>query len=316
MHDLSDELRTLPMEASVQAAGSLALRLEQRQIFSVRRELLVALYFGVATSIAGVGLLIKANLDRIGPVALLAGILLASVLCYLAALRAPRAGRERSLGEDYILLLGALLFSAAIGYAEVKFHLFGSGWSRHLLLLAIWHLGTAYLLRSRLVLSVALTAFAGWLGVEARLGTVIEPFDPHFGAGPRGLLCALVFYIGSRFHLAERAQGSAGFRDVYMQFAVNFGFWGALALGADAATRWMGAAILLALAVLVGLLGLRERRQSFLLYAVGYSTIGLVWLEALVFRDFIVSSWLGLFTVIGAVVLMMNLRTRLKESAA
>jgi hypothetical protein len=316
VHDLSAEVNALPGGAIADAARDTSLRLEQRQVFSVRRELLVALYLGVATLVGGVGLLIKSNLDRIGPLALLTGILMASILCYAVALRARSSGRERSLGEDYVLLLGALLFSAAVGYAEVQFHLFGDGWSRHLLLLAGWHAATAYWLRSRLVLSVALTAFAAWLGVEARLGTVVDPLYPRFGAGSRSLLCALVFYLGSRFHLADSPDSGGGFREVYLQFAANFGFWGALALVGDASTRWLGALILLGLAVIVGRFGLRERRQSFLLYAVGYTTIGLVWLEALVVRDWELGSWLGLFTVIGAVVLLLNLRARLKESAA
>jgi hypothetical protein len=315
MHDLSNELDSLPADEAVDAVRPQAMQLEQRDIFSVRRELLVALYLAVATLVAGAGLLVRANLDRIGPAALLAGILAAAALCYVMALRARRAGRERTLGEDYVLLLGALLFSAAAGYAEVQFHLFGSGWSRHLLLLAAWHLGTAYLFQSRLVLSVALTAFAGWLGVEAKLGTLFEPLNPLFGAGPRSLLCALLFYLGSRFHLAEPRE-PAGFRDVFLQFAANFGFWGALALGADSATRWIGAVVLLALAAAVGSTGLRERRQSLLLYAVGYSTVGLIWLEALVLGDFELASLVGLVTVIGAVVLLLSLRGRLKESAA
>lgn len=314
MHDLADELNALPAAAAMGAVRQ-AIVLEERSVISVRRELLVALYLAVAALVAGVGLLVKANLDRIGPAALLAGILAAAALCYFVALRAQRAGRERSLGEDYVLLLGALLFSAAVGYAEVQFHLFGAGWSRHLLLLAAWHLATAYLLRSRLVLSVALTAFAGWLGVEAKLGTLFDAVNPLLGAGPRSLLCALLFYIGSRFHLAERIAGK-GFRDVYLQFAANFGFWGALALGAGSSTRWIGAVVLLGLAVVVGSLGLRERRQSFLLYAVGYSTIGLIWLEALLLGGFELASLVGLCTVIGAVVLLLSLRARLKDSAA
>lgn len=316
MHDLSEEVRSLAVDEALTAQRSQALRLEQRDIFSIRRELLVALYVAVATLIGGFGLLVKVNLDRIGPVALLSGILVASVLCYAIALRASAARRERSLGEDYVLLLGALLFSSAVGYAEVQFHMFGASWSRHLLLLFVWHLGTAYCFRSRLVLSVALTAFAVWIGVEVRFGTVVDPLYPRFGAGPRSLICALVFYLGSRYHVAERTGPGSGFRDVYLQFSANFGFWGALALVEEASTRWIGALILLGIAAIVGRFGLRERRQSFLLYAVGYSTIGLVWLEALWVRDLAAASWLGLFTVAGAVVLLLNLRARMKEYGA
>jgi hypothetical protein len=316
VQDLSEEVRALAVDEGLTAARSQALRLEQGDLFSVRRELLVALYVGVATLISGVGLLVKANLDRIGPAALLSGLFMASALGYAIALRARAARRERSLGEDYVLLLGALLFSAAAGYAEVQFQVFGASWSRHLLLLFVWHLGAAYYFRSRLVLSLALTAFALWVGAEVRFGTVVDPLSPRFGAGQRSLLCALVFYLGSRYHLAERTAPASGFRDVYLQFAANFGFLGALALGNDASTRWIGALILLGLALIVARFGLRERRQSFLLYAVGYSTIGLVWLEALWVGDWLGASWLGLITVAGAVLLLLNLRARLKASEA
>jgi len=224
LHDFSEELRTLPSDGSSEAARISALRLEQREVLSVRAELLVALYIAVAALVSGVGWLIKDNLDRIGPAALLSGIFAASALCYAIALRVRSARRERSLGEDYVLLLGALLFSTAVGYLEVKFRVFGAGWSRHLLLLALWHLASAYVFGSRLVLAVALTAFAGWLGVEASLGTVFESHYRLLGLGPRALLCAALFWLGGWLHGNETID-ARGFRDVYRQFAANFGFW-------------------------------------------------------------------------------------------
>jgi hypothetical protein len=334
MHDLSPELRELATDGAPAgvpdgtcapaATLALALRLERRDVFSVRRELQVLLYGAVATVVAGVSLLVRANLDRIGPAALLGGLCVAAALCYAAALRAHVAARERSLGEDYVLLLGALLASTAIGYAEVRFRLLGDGWSRHLLLLAAWHGATAYALRSKLVLAVALTTFAGWLGVEARLGTVFDPVYARFGTGPRALLCALLFWCGARLHReempGERGDGSpgrfAGFRDVYLQFAANLAFWGALALGAEPGTRWAGLAVLLALGWETARLGLREQRQSFLLYAVGYTTAGLVWFEARLLGDVVLASWAGLATVACAVALLVNLRAKLTASAA
>jgi hypothetical protein len=314
MHDLSPELETLSLEGDLAQARAAAVRLERRAVFSIHRELLVMLYAGVATVVAGVGFLVKANLDRIGPMALLSGILLAALLCYAVALRARSKERARTLGEDYVLLLGALLFSAATGYAEVKFHLLGANWSRHLLLLAAWHLGTAYLFGSRLVLSVALAAFATWMGAELKFGALFEYGNRWWGAGPRALICAIAFYAGSRLHGMEDPRSGSGFREVYRQFAVNFGFWGALALGGDSATRWIGALTLLGLALGSGRVGLVERRESYLVYAVGYSTIGLIWLEALLFRDFGLTSTLGLMTVVGAVALLFSLRARLKAS--
>ena len=44
MHDLSEEVHALAVDEALTAQRSQALRLEQRDIFSIRRELLVALY--------------------------------------------------------------------------------------------------------------------------------------------------------------------------------------------------------------------------------------------------------------------------------
>lgn len=313
MHDLSPELEALPPDAASAPVRARALQLERREVFSVRPELLVVFYAAVATLVGGVGWLIKTNLHRIGPVALLTSILAAAAVCYFIAVRAHRAGRERSIAEDYVLVLGALLFSTAVGYAEVEFRLLGAGWSRHLLLLALWHLASAYLFRSRLVLAVALTSFAGWLGVEASVGSLFDTHHRLLGFGPRALLCAVLFSLGGWVHRSDGE--SSGFREVYRQFAANFAFWGAIAMITTPTLRWMGAVVLLALAVVVGRTGLLERRQSFLLYAVGYTTIGLVWLEDELL-DGSLDSWVGLFTVIGAALLLTRLRARLKESAA
>jgi hypothetical protein len=55
MHDLSEELRQLPQDPLTDAALLQALRLEGREVFSLRRELLFVLYIGVAILVAGVG---------------------------------------------------------------------------------------------------------------------------------------------------------------------------------------------------------------------------------------------------------------------
>src|SRR5215213_1080114 len=55
------------------------LRVARREVVSVRWELRFLLYLGVLFLTGGVGLLVKENLDRIGPVAIALGIGLAAV---------------------------------------------------------------------------------------------------------------------------------------------------------------------------------------------------------------------------------------------
>jgi hypothetical protein len=72
--------------------------------------------------------------------------------------------------------------------------------------------------------------------------------------------------------------------------------------------------VLLVLAVVVGRAGLAEKRESFVLYAVGYTTLGLVWFESKLLGNERIASLIGLFIVIGAVLLLLRLRARLKAS--
>lgn len=299
MIDLTDEVRQL-------GGDEVAAALESRAVFSVRAELLVVLYVAVAAVIGGVGLLVHANLDRIGPAALTAALFAAAAGCYAVALRPRLAGRERSLGLDYVLLLGALLTSSAVAYAESQFHWLGAGWSRHLLILAAWHLLTAYAFGSRLVLSVALTGFAAWLGIEPRFGQLT-------GLAWRALECGALYAIGAAVH--ARGARPVAFRDVYEPFAANLALAGALALGFSPDSLWIGAALLVVLALGIGRYGLARHRESLVLFAIGYATVGAIGLEARLLGGVVLVSNLGLLTVIGAVLLMLRLHARLKEPA-
>jgi hypothetical protein len=146
---------SLEDELAASGAGPAVLAAERRELFSLFGELRAASYIAVALVTTGVGIVIKNNADRIGPMTIIAVLLIAAAACYAWAWRP-----SRSIAGDYVLLLGALLVSAALGYAESQFHLLGPNWSRHLLILALFHIATAYLCDSRLVLGAGLAALA------------------------------------------------------------------------------------------------------------------------------------------------------------
>ena len=314
MHSLEPEIDTLVRAGSLDADGaSRAAALESGRVFTMHRELLALLYTSVLAIVGGAGLLVRDNLDRIGPVALTTGLLVAAALCYAVAIRSRLRGETRSLAGDYVLLLGALLLSSAVGYAETQFHLLGDNWSRHLLLLAAFHAVIAYALDSRLVLSVALTGFAGWLGVEARLGALLEPRHAVLGAGYRALACAAVFLLARTLH--DRFARARDFPSVYEHFAANLAFWGALALLSAPGSRWIGAALCAALAAYVGVRGLRRGQESFVLYAVGYGALGATVLLGVLLRSPLLVAFSGLATLLAAAALLSSLRARMKDVA-
>jgi hypothetical protein len=150
--------------------AALAGRIARGDLVSVRGELRTALYLGVLLVLAGVSLLVKENLDRIGPVGIAAGIGLAAALALFWVVRRGPAftwGSDESphLAFDYILLLGVLLVGADLAYIEWKFTPLGPAWSWHLLFMALFAGGMAVRYDSRVLWSLALSTFAAWRGV-------------------------------------------------------------------------------------------------------------------------------------------------------
>jgi hypothetical protein len=281
-------------------AGPARLAAERREVFSLFGELRAASYLAVALVTTGVGIWIKNNSDRIGPVAILGALLIAAAGCYAFALR----HRERSIVGDYVLLLGALLVSAAVGYAESQFHLLGANWSRHLLLLAILHITTAYLTDSRLLLSAGLAALAGWFGAELRT------FDYNANFGGSALACAATVTVVRLVHRHK------AFDATYEHFAATLAFFGALAWAFDRDMRWIGVFTALALAALVVWRGLRGGGEAMVVYAIVYATIAFDTAVIDLLHDGALTFFYLLISTPAAIVLLFVVYRRLQERRA
>jgi hypothetical protein len=314
MHSLEKELRELQSRGGLDAVtAARALALESRSLFSVFDELRAALYAAVALVITGVGILIKEHLDRIGPLTLIFALALAGAACYVPAIRAKSRGTAPATVAEYVLLLGALIVSADVGYAESQFHWLGANWSRHLLLLAAFHALTAYVFGSRLVLSVALTSLAGWFGIERGPGN-LAPWQfatPELGL--RALTCAAVILA---WRAIDRSSQRARFRPVFEHFAANLAFWGVLGWCSNDRLRVVGILALLVLAAIAIHKALRSRAESFAVYGVGYGAVGI----SLVIAGITYLSLLGAVLVLGIVLtaaaILRRLPDLLKEGGA
>jgi hypothetical protein len=312
MHSLEEELRQFRSTRALDdAAATHALALESDTLFSVFDELRVALYAAVALVITGVGILVKEHLDRIGPVTLILALAIGGAACYLPAIRARSRGNEQSTVTDYLLLLGVLVVSADVGYAESQFHWLGANWSRHLLLLTAFHALTAYALRSRLVLSVALTSLAGWLGIERGPGN-LSPWDfatPELGL--RALVCAAVMLV---WRAIDQRANAARYREVFEHFAANLAFWGAVGWCSNAQMRVLGVITLALLSAIAVRKALRSGAESFAVYGVGYTALGLSLVVAQVTDLTVLGATLVLVIVLTAAAVLRGLHDVLKSS--
>ncbi len=314
MHTLEPECLELKAEGVIDEPAALrAIALDRGSVFSLFAELRFALYASVLAITTGIGILLRNNLDRIGPVTLIVALGLIAGVCYATAIRTKRRGKERSIGGDYVLLLGALILSADLGYAEAQFHWLGAQWSWHLLMLAVLHAVTAYYFNSRLVLSVSLTSLLGWFGIQGHIDSFFVGENFLHQSGLQALVCAAIIMAWREVHV--RAAQPQPFIEVLEHFAANTSSWGALALSFDDTTRYIGMLLVIGLAVISIRKGLRNQQEAFVVYGVAYAALGLCVFEAQIGGGALFITLLELITVIGAVTLLWRLHAQLKAAA-
>ena len=278
---------------------------DRREVFSLHPELRILAWGGAMLLAASAGLVLKNNLERIGPLALsiLMGIVAAACYAFVWWRRARGA-----VVDDYVLLLGALLVSADVAFIESQFDLLGDAWHRHFLILAVVHGATAYLYRSRLVLSLSIAAVAAWLGVRE------TPFNDATDYAVRALTCAALLLTWREAHRRfAREPRARDFAPSFEHFAANIAFAGTVALMFDDETRIAGCLLALAVAAAVTFWGVHTKREAFVLYAFLYAVLAvdvlfgeLVDVEAFVFL-FIV------FSIVGAIVALFAVHARVRE---
>jgi len=312
---LEPELRALHAEGLVDdVAAARALARDRGHVFTLYAELRATLYAGVLLVMAGVGIVLARNLDRIGPLAIVLALALLAIACAVPALRAKSAGRALPVAGEYLLLLAVLLVSADLAYAERQFELLGPLWSWHLLVLAVVHAAIAYAFGSSLVLAASLTALAGWFGVGGAPGSV--PLFSHStpSLGTRALACALV--IAAWRYADRRARPESRFGDVFDHFAANLAFWGAIAWCLEWPWLAAGLPLLAALSYASVRQGLDTGREAFLVYGTLYAAMGLCAAALPLIHGSTPSLGFVLIVVCGAAAALWWLRRRLREPDA
>jgi hypothetical protein len=261
----------------------LLLRVARGELLSVHGELRALLYAGVVMITGGVGLLVKENLDRIGPVAIAVGIGLAAAaaLAWVIAKAPPFSWRpvpSPNLAFDYMLLLGVLLAGAELAFVEWKFTPLGAHWPWHLLIMALLTGAAAFRFDSRVIFSLALSTFAAWRGVSvAFFGATL--LNETTAVRWNAIGCGVLFVVLGL--VLARTDRKAHFEPV----AVNLGWLlvlGGLAagIGADWKDPLKGCDALLLVGA--GLAGYSFRVRRFSLFAYGVLA-GYVGLSRVVF---------------------------------
>jgi len=249
--------------------ASLFSRVARGQLVSLYRELRFLLYLGVLVTMAGVGVLVKENFDRIGPLAIASSLAVAAAVCFAWVHRRaePFTWGESAaphLAFEYLLLFGVLLAGADLAYVEAKFTPLGDAWPWHLLVVSLVAAGLAVRYDSRIVFSLALSTFAAWRGTSVAL------LEKAFWSGREaGALRANAIGCGVAFLLLGMALARTGRKAHFEPVAVHAGW--ILALGA-LASGLGGPEPVYELSLLVagaGLAAFAFRRARFSLFVLG-----------------------------------------------
>jgi hypothetical protein len=280
----------------------------RRETLSIYPELRAMSWAGAIFIATGVAMLLAKNYERIGPLAIATAVGMVAAGAYGYAIWRRRAGGT-SLVDDYILLLGALLLSADLAFIEGQFHLLDHGWPRHLLVLAVVHGLTAYYFDSGMLLSLSITALAGWVGVEQRVDAI---FQSTTETGIRAMVSSGLVLV---WMAADRRRTSTNFQPVFAHFAANLALLGGLILVFEDDGRAIGTLLTVVFALAVARYGFAARSESFVLYAYAYAFLAvLIFIADLIGNDTLIALFVliaSVTAIAGLFILHLELKKRM-----
>jgi hypothetical protein len=202
-----------------------------------------------------------------------------------------------SLVFDYVLYLGSLTWSMELAYLENQFQLLSGQWDLYLLATAGLFFFIAYRFDNRFVLSLALSALAGWFGLT------ISHWPSHQDAAYRQYAIFYSLIVGAGGAIIQHRGLKPHFFGTYLNIAATVLFWALLSgvFNRQGYVVWFLALLAACSASLTW--GLLRRQFSFVAYSAVYGYAGASWI---LIRDIHSdTALLGYFVVTGVAMLVM-----------
>jgi len=244
------------------------------KLFSVGLELKIILYAGILLLSSGLGILVYKNIDSIGHLAVISFIAFVSMGCfaYCYVKHIPYSNQKVNsvnVFADYILLLGCLTFATFMGYLQYQYSAFGLHKEIAFLIPALVFFIMAYYFDHIGVLSMAITALAGFVGIAI---TPTELLSHNDFSSHRIILSGLglgAAIVGAALIL-NRKNIKRHFTFTYLNFSIHLLFISCLS-GLFIFNAWYGFISLFALfAFLVMRHAYKVKSFYFLLFTVIY----------------------------------------------
>jgi len=206
---------------------------EQNKLFSLFWEVKIVLYLGVLLFSAGAGLIIHLNIDSIGHISIISLIGLACMACFYFTFRKsePFSFNEiisTSPWNDYILLLGCLLFLSLETYLQFQYTIFGTQYGTATIIPTLLFFLLAYRFDHKGVLSMAVTGLAGWAGIAVTPREVFDGLDNFSDHSYIWTALSLGCFLNALVFGFQRINLKNHFAFTYLNFAIHILFIAAL----------------------------------------------------------------------------------------
>lgn len=144
---------------------------QKKGIFSLRSELLLMIYFSIILFTSGIGVIVYNNIDSIGHLAILSANFILMLVCfYFSFKKAKGYSNDEVVFEnplyDYLVLTGSLLACIFLGYINFQYQIFDESYAYVSLISALLCFFVAYYFDNRIVLSIAITSLAAFIGIS------------------------------------------------------------------------------------------------------------------------------------------------------
>lgn len=304
--------------------STLILEYENDKSFSLHYELRTLLYLGITLLTSGLGVLVYQNLDTIGHGVIVTLITTITLACFTFTFWKRECFtwlevKNSHYFSDFVLLLGCASFLILEGYLQFQYDLFGLKYGLVTFIPAILFFFCAYFFDHRGVLSMAITAFASWVGVSIAPFSVLE--KNSFSA-PDFLFTAIILglVLSAMGFISEYKNLKKHFSFTYLLLGSNLTLIATLS-GMFSDANWSVVYALITLTLCVGLFLYARKTQSyiFLLMGVIYVYIVLTYLLFKFAEPIINSESVYMFTMyyfllsgVGVIVFLMRIKKILK----
>ena len=273
--------------------------------FSLFVEINALLYVGVIAAVGGLAWTARDYVLNLGDTVILSflGLLVALSFYYCFSRGAPYDNDEvesPSMIFDYVLYFGCLVLSATLAFIETRFAIF-KGWTTHLFIASVVFGLLAYRFDNRLVLSLAISTLAGYLGLKIDAFDLADTDILRFTALAFG---TALIGLGVWLH---HQRIKPHFLDTYLHIGANVIMLATASGVLEPGYGWLYLAALLSLSAAAIYLGVRFNRFAFVAYGTlyGYFSVSARLLDSI--GGPIAALWYflitGMMIVIGLVVL-------------